>query len=110
MKVLASSAAALAAVAIPLAMVAQPASTQTAQPAPQSPACGERQQIVASLGMQYREKQQAVGVVDSDTLLEVFVSGTGTWTIVATDPEGLSCIVFFGEGWDSKIPVSDASA
>lgn len=108
MKALASSAAALVALAIPLALVAQPASTQTTSP--QNPACGDRNQIVASLGMQYREKQQAIGVVDSNTLLEVFVSQQGTWTIVATDPEGLSCIVFYGEGWDSKVPIADANA
>jgi hypothetical protein len=107
MKFLASSAGALAMLAIPFAFTAEPARTQTAQ---QSPACGERSEIVASLGMQYRESQQAVGVVDPNTLFEIFVSDSGSWTAIATDTRGMSCIVFYGEGWDSKDGVADAAA
>jgi hypothetical protein len=107
MKILASSAGALAVLAIPFVLTAEPAQTQTAQ---QNPACGERSEIVASLGMQYRETQQAVGVVDPNTVLEIFVSDSGTWTAIATDTHGMSCVVFYGEGWDSKDDVAQASA
>lgn len=107
MKILASSLTALAAVAVPFALVAQPANTQGVQ---QNPACGERNEIVASLGMQYREKQQAIGVVDANTVLEVFVSNGGSWTVLATDTQGTSCIVFYGEGWDTRETIQGASA
>lgn len=107
MKILASSAGALALLALPFALAAEPARTQTSQ---QTPACGERSEIVASLGMQYREIQQAVGVVDAETLLEIFVSESGTWTAIATDTRGMSCIVFYGEGWDSRENVAEAGA
>ncbi|MEX0954239.1 MAG: hypothetical protein WDZ83_03390 [Rhizobiaceae bacterium] len=107
MKLLASSAGALAVLATPFVITSYPAQTQSA---PQNPACGARSDVVASLGMQYLEKQQAVGVVDPDTVVEVFVSDRGSWTIVATDTQGMSCIVFYGEGWDNSAPITDAAA
>lgn len=107
MKLLASSAGALALLAMPFVITSHPAQTQSAQ---QPPTCGVRSEVVASLGTQYLETQQAVGVVDPDTLVEVFVSKRGSWTIVATDTQGMSCIVFYGEGWDSSAPVTDAAA
>ncbi|WP_280800260.1 MULTISPECIES: hypothetical protein [unclassified Mesorhizobium] len=33
-------------------------------------------------------------------MLEIFVSDQGTWTILATDTHGQSCIITAGEGWD----------
>jgi hypothetical protein len=51
-----------------------------------------------------------VGVVDPNTLFEIFVSDSGSWTAIATDTRGMSCIVFYGEGWDSKDGVADAAA
>jgi hypothetical protein len=63
--------------------------------------CGKRDEIVRSLGDQFHEKQQAVGVVDQNAILEIFVSAAGTWTIIATGTDGNSCLVSSGEGWDS---------
>ena len=110
MKILASSVGAFAILALPMAFVAQPANTQAAPPSNAQPACGNRQDVVASLGLQYREQQQSVGIVDPNTVLEVFVSQSGTWTIVATDTRGISCIVFFGEGWDSRNAAAEIGA
>lgn len=64
--------------------------------------CGERESIVQSLTQQFKEEAQAVGVVDENAVLEIFVSDAGTWTIIATGTDGNSCLVSSGEGWDSK--------
>jgi len=69
----------------------------------QAPACGPHDAIVQSLAEQYRENPQSVGMVDSNTLVEIFVSDQGSWTILATDTAGKSCVLSAGEGWETKI-------
>lgn len=91
----------------------QPAPGATAQAAPaqqQGALCGKRDEIVRSLGDQFHEKQQAVGIVDQNAILEIFVSAAGTWTIIATGTDGNSCLVSSGEGWDSVTLVAGLDA
>ena len=64
--------------------------------------CGVRSEMVKALHDQFREEAQAVGGVDKEAVIEVFVSHTGTWTILATGTDGNSCLVASGEGWDSQ--------
>lgn len=72
----------------------------------QAPACGSHDVVVQSLADKFREKPQSVGVINDDTVLEVFVSDAGTWTILVTDTDGQSCIMSAGEGWDSNTVVA----
>lgn len=72
----------------------------------QAPTCGPHEAVVQSLAQQYREQPQSVGVIDSNTVLEVFVSDAGTWTIVVTDTAGRSCVLSAGEGWDNNTVVA----
>ena len=95
------------------ALPIQAGSARNAQPeaAPASAPgalCGKRDEIVRSLGDQFHEKQQAVGVVDRSAILEIFVSAAGTWTIIATGTDGNSCLVSSGEGWDSRTMMAGA--
>ncbi|MBX3532208.1 MAG: hypothetical protein KF849_16510 [Rhizobiaceae bacterium] len=64
--------------------------------------CGERLEMVKALNEQFREEPQAVGQVDANAVIEVFVSQAGTWTILATGTDGKSCLVASGEGWNSQ--------
>jgi len=72
--------------------------------------CGNRAEIVRSLSEQFKEAPQAVGVVDKNAVLEIFVSPAGTWTIIATGTDGNSCLVSSGEGWDSTTLVAGVDA
>jgi hypothetical protein len=72
--------------------------------------CAARTEIVQKLADQFKEAPQAVGVVDKSAVLEVFVSDTGTWTIIATGTDGNSCILSAGEGWQSTDFVAGRSA
>jgi len=81
-----------------------------AQAAASSALCGKRTDIVRTLGDQFQETQQAVGVVDRSAILEIFVSTAGTWTIIATGADGNSCLVASGEGWDSTQMVAGLGA
>lgn len=65
--------------------------------------CGDRTEIVASLSKDFQESRLATGLMNQDAVVEVFASGNGSWTILATRTDGLSCILSSGEGWDSMI-------
>lgn len=63
--------------------------------------CGERQTMVETLAKKFEENPVALGVVNSGAVLEIFVSDSGTWTILATSTDGRSCVLSVGVGWDS---------
>jgi len=41
------------------------------------------------------------GLINPNVVLEIFVSKQGSWTVVASDVKGRSCVMSVGEGWDS---------
>jgi hypothetical protein len=64
--------------------------------------CHERAEIARQLGQGYDEAPVSLGVQSNGNLLEIFSSPrTGTWTIVATAPTGLACVVAAGDGWQA---------
>jgi hypothetical protein len=72
--------------------------------------CGDRATMVGKLAEEFRENPMAVGMVDQSAVLEIFVSDEGTWTILATGTDGVSCVLSAGEGWESKSLVIGAGA
>ena len=68
--------------------------------------CAARTDIVKALGEKFHESETARGLVTPSVILEVFVSEQGTWTILATDTHGLSCVISAGEGWDRTTQVA----
>lgn len=69
--------------------------------------CDARQKIVSLLDEKYGERAQAVGVTGDGRLIEVFASADGrTWTIIVTNPQGLSCLLAAGEGWRARKPAT----
>jgi hypothetical protein len=62
--------------------------------------CAERAALVKSLSDAYREVPAAVGQIDGNAVIEVLVSESGSWTILATGTDGRSCVVSAGEGWE----------
>ena len=62
--------------------------------------CASRERVVGMLASNFRERPAAIGMVDRNAVVEIFVSREqDTWTIVASDPDGNSCIISAGEGW-----------
>ena len=71
------------------------ASTAMAQPQ-----CNERDNVLALLAKKYQETPVAGGVTNTGGLVEVLTDTKGgTWTIIVTTPQGMSCLVAAGEGW-----------
>lgn len=61
--------------------------------------CGYRDAALA-LVERYGERLQSAGVTGGGNLAEVYANPeTGTWTWLATRPDGLTCILGAGEGW-----------
>ncbi|MER9304726.1 hypothetical protein NKJ06_05895 [Mesorhizobium sp. M0293] len=59
--------------------------------------------MIKALGEKFHESEAARGLVNPSVILEVFVSDQGTWTILATDTQGQSCVITAGEGWDGAL-------
>ena len=74
--------------------------------APDLDLCGQRESMVADLGQQFREQSLATGLVDENAMIEIFVSPAGTWTILATGTDGMSCVLAVGEGFEANTQVA----
>ncbi len=62
--------------------------------------CAPRDQIVTQLEKKYGETRRGAGLQNRGSVTEVFASAeTGTWTILVTRPDGVSCAVAAGEAW-----------
>ena len=67
--------------------------------------CSQRTQVVEHLAKKYKEAQIAVGVTGKGALVEVLsTEDGGTWSILLTNAQGVSCLVASGEGWRVKEP------
>jgi len=65
-------------------------------------ACGKRVDIVKLLAAKYNETRTARGVAQgANSLVELFTTPTGSWTLVVTGLTGVSCLVSAGENWEA---------
>ncbi len=87
----------LAAVILPTLIIAHPhsAASQTML------SCAGRSDVVKFLDRNFTEKLTAVGLINQNSVLEVYAAKSGTWTLVVTDVHGISCILLSGDSWDS---------
>ncbi len=63
--------------------------------------CGERKAIVASLEKTYSEVPVSMGLGSNGAIIEVFASPSGSFTIILTRPNGLTCVMTAGEIWEN---------
>ena len=64
------------------------------------PFCASREQILDTLRDRHGEIRIGAGLLDMHTMIEMFASAeTGTWTLVVTKADGLTCAVAAGEAW-----------
>lgn len=83
-------------------LVQRPGETAQLQAAPtQPPACLPHEGAVDKLRSAYGEKLLGRGISNDATLMEIFLSPSGTFTVIKTTPDGMSCVVDFGEGWQT---------
>ena len=77
----------------------------------QSP-CANRADFLNHLSANYKEAPVAMGLTANGGLLEVIASQNGSWTIIVTTPNGLSCGVASGKSWEStaEVKINDPDA
>ena len=81
--------------AMPVA-AASPAATASGLPP-----CGSRPEILKQLSSRFKEAPVALGLSRNGSVVEVLTSEDGeTWTILVSQPNGPSCLVAIGEGWE----------
>lgn len=61
--------------------------------------CGKRSEIVKQLESIYREVRHAYGVDAYGNLVEIFTSRNNNWTLMLTNPGGLTCLFRAGHDW-----------
>ena len=64
----------------------------------------EHDEMVKVLGERYREVPRAIGLASQSSIIEVFTSKAGTWTILLTKADGASCIVSAAPSANSRRP------
>lgn len=66
--------------------------------------CNPRSNFVEHLKEKYNEQPLAVGLNNDGRVLELFGTSDGkTWTLIITDPAGISCVVTSGESWQKTV-------
>ena len=63
--------------------------------------CAPHEEITKSLSQIHAERPVSQGIDARGVMVEVFVAPAGTWTIVVTEPGGMSCLMAAGEAWES---------
>lgn len=64
--------------------------------------CAPRDRVIGRLAERYGETRQSIGLGANNAVVEVFAaSDTGTWTIILTLPNGLSCLVASGQAYEA---------
>ncbi len=78
-----------------------------AQAQQRGPLCDARTTVLTELKGNYAEKPSAMGLAKNGTVVEVLRSEGGSWTIIMTAPNGLSCVLAIGEYWQEIVTKAD---
>ncbi len=66
----------------------------------QARVCGERSKMIKHLAEKYKENPRALGIAaGGKSVLEIYTSNEGTWTVIMTSPKGVTCIMGAGHSW-----------
>lgn len=67
-------------------------------------ACANRTELIKLLDEKYHEASTGYGTVGETSVIEVFASVKGTFTILSTQGNGISCIIATGQNWEELGP------
>ena len=62
--------------------------------------CGERTSLLKQLSNNYKEIPISMGLASNGSIVELTKSDKGTWTILLTNPRGVTCLIAAGEYWE----------
>ncbi len=67
--------------------------------------CADRDSVIATLAQDYAEARRGIGLAANNAVVEVYASDAGSWSIIVTLPDGPTCLIASGVGYES---LSDA--
>ncbi len=69
------------------------------------PRCAGRARVVTQLAERWGESRRAVGLAGNEAVLELYTSlTTGTFTLIASLPDGRACMVASGDHFELIAP------
>ncbi len=86
------------ATAATLSLLAGAASAQ--QAGPQGANCGDRNDVLSQLKDKYKEAPTGFGMTGNGAVVELMTAENGNWTLLLSFPNGHSCMMAAGEGWE----------
>lgn len=69
--------------------------------------CGDRDAILDHLRAAYDETPVAIGLDARGRVVEILAAESGSWTMLVTLPNGLSCLAGSGDAFEMIAPSSD---
>ena len=64
--------------------------------------CAKRDIVLGQLAERYGETRRGLGIAANNSVMEMFAAAdTGTWTITVTMPNGMTCLVASGQGFEA---------
>lgn len=76
--------------------------------------CAPRDMVLSRLAEKYKESRQSMGLGTNNQVMELFASDeTGSWTILVTMPNGMTCLVASGQAFEAlaeALPASEKDA
>ena len=69
--------------------------------------CATRYVVVAALAEKYSETRKTIAIGRNGEMVETFASNSGSWSVIVTNGDGVSCLVASGESFEV---VADAPA
>ncbi|WP_309664037.1 hypothetical protein [Tabrizicola sp.] len=67
-----------------------------------NPQCAPRADVIEGLAQNYGETRRSLGIAANSTVMELFAAdATGTWTLTVTTPDGMTCLVASGMGYEA---------
>lgn len=71
--------------------------------------CGNRADVINGLEKSHSEQPVSMGLTNNGSVVEVLASDDGSFTIITTHPNGMSCLMAAGDVWET-LPLRKAGA
>ncbi|KKM19804.1 hypothetical protein LCGC14_1651880 [marine sediment metagenome] len=64
-------------------------------------ACAPRPVVLDRLTQGFGETRQSIGLAQDNMVVEMFASDQGSWTLTVTRPDGVTCVLAAGTGFET---------
>ena len=85
---------------LPILLVLPLSSSAAQAQAPSGVPCAERGMATTRLHDLYGERRIGYGLAANGSVIELFASPNGSFTLFATLPDGISCLIATGQSWE----------